>query len=68
MRLWEISENLDRAELSALERAEQIAEWVRLTEGRRAEERVSVQIAQKVKLEARGRDQRRIARVGRDEG
>ena len=49
MRLWEISENLDRAELSALERAEQIAEWVRLTEGRRAEERVSVQIAQKVK-------------------
>ena len=37
------------ARSSALERAEQIAEWVRLTEGRRAEERVSVQIAQKVK-------------------
>ena len=26
-RLWEISENLHRAELSALERAEQIDEW-----------------------------------------
>ena len=31
-RLWEISENLHRAELSVGERADQIAEWVRLTE------------------------------------
>jgi ParB-like chromosome segregation protein Spo0J len=30
-RLWEISENLHRADLSKLERSEQIAEWVRLT-------------------------------------
>jgi hypothetical protein len=30
-RLWEISENLHRADLTALERAEQIAEWVKLT-------------------------------------
>jgi ParB/RepB/Spo0J family partition protein len=30
-RLWEISENLHRAELSAVERAEQIDEWRRLT-------------------------------------
>ncbi|MDB5597266.1 MAG: hypothetical protein JWM36_4227 [Hyphomicrobiales bacterium] len=30
-RMWEISENLHRAELSALERAENIAEWVRLS-------------------------------------
>nr|WP_244635565.1 hypothetical protein [Chthonobacter albigriseus] len=30
-RLWEISENLHRAELTALERDEQVAEWVRLT-------------------------------------
>lgn len=29
-RMWEISENLHRSELSALERAEQIAEWIRL--------------------------------------
>jgi ParB-like nuclease domain len=28
-RLWEIAENLHRAELTALERAEQIAEWIR---------------------------------------
>ena len=31
-RLWTISENLHRTELSALERAAQIAEWIRLTE------------------------------------
>jgi ParB-like chromosome segregation protein Spo0J len=31
-RLWEISENLDRAELTKLERDEQVAEWIRLTE------------------------------------
>jgi ParB-like chromosome segregation protein Spo0J len=31
-RLWEISENLHRAELSALERDEQLAEWVKLVE------------------------------------
>jgi hypothetical protein len=31
-RLWEISENLHRAELTALERSEQIAEWVKLTD------------------------------------
>jgi hypothetical protein len=30
-RLWEISENLHRAELSVGERADQIAEWIRLT-------------------------------------
>lgn len=31
-RLWEIAENLHRAELTALERSEHIAEWVRLSE------------------------------------
>ena len=30
-RLWEIAENLHRAELTVLERAEHVAEWVRLT-------------------------------------
>lgn len=33
-RLAEIAENLHRAELTALERSEQIAEWVRLTEAK----------------------------------
>jgi hypothetical protein len=33
-RLWEIAENLHRAELTALERSEQIAEWIRLCEKR----------------------------------
>lgn len=31
-RLWEIAENLHRADLTVLERSEHIAEWVRLTE------------------------------------
>jgi ParB family chromosome partitioning protein len=33
-RLWTISENLHRNELNALDRAKQIAEWIRLTEER----------------------------------
>lgn len=46
-RLWEIAENLHRAELSALERSEHIAEWVRLTEERRKakEENQMAQVA-----------------------
>jgi ParB/RepB/Spo0J family partition protein len=31
-RLWEIAENLHQAELTALEKSEHIAEWVKLTE------------------------------------
>jgi ParB-like chromosome segregation protein Spo0J len=40
-RLWEISENLHRTELTKLERDENIAEWIKITE------RVSVQSAPK---------------------
>lgn len=40
-RLWEIAENLHRSELTVADRAEHIAEWVRLTEV------VSGQVAQK---------------------
>jgi ParB-like chromosome segregation protein Spo0J len=40
-RLWEIAENLHRAELSKLERDENIAEWIKITE------RVSAQVAAK---------------------
>lgn len=36
-RLMEITENLHRAELTALERSEQLAEWVRLTEAKQEE-------------------------------
>ncbi|MFZ0550744.1 MAG: ParB N-terminal domain-containing protein [Steroidobacteraceae bacterium] len=34
-KLWEISENLHRAELTALERDQHVAEWIRLTEGKK---------------------------------
>ena len=33
-RLWEISENLHRSELTVLERSEQVSEWVSLTEAK----------------------------------
>src|SRR5258708_12710385 len=36
-KLWEISENLHRADLTVLERDEHIAEWVRLTEDKLGE-------------------------------
>jgi ParB-like chromosome segregation protein Spo0J len=41
-RLWEIAENLHRAELTVLERAEHVAEWIKLTEAE-----VSAQVAPK---------------------
>ena len=56
-RLWEISENLHRAELPPVERAEQIAEWVRLTEAK------AVSSHDATKLSSRGR-----AGEGRPEG
>jgi ParB/RepB/Spo0J family partition protein len=40
-RLWTISENLHRNELSALERAEQIGEWIRLMAERDSAQRAS---------------------------
>ena len=45
-RLWEISENLHRADLSALERAEQIAEWVALTIPKQEPDDKPVQVEQ----------------------
>lgn len=50
-RLWELAENLHRAELTALERDEHIAEWVKLT--REKQDGESAQLAPK--LSARGR-------------
>jgi ParB-like chromosome segregation protein Spo0J len=46
-RLWEISENLDRAELTVLEESELITEWLKLTE--EADKEVSAQDGQKGK-------------------
>jgi ParB-like chromosome segregation protein Spo0J len=49
-RLWEISENLHRAELTVLERATHIAEWLRITE--------EVQSAQVAPIESKRADGR----------
>jgi ParB/RepB/Spo0J family partition protein len=52
-RLWEIAENLHRADLTALERAENIAEWIRL-----ADKVQSAQVAQNESKRADGRGHR----------
>jgi ParB-like chromosome segregation protein Spo0J len=46
-RLWEISENLHRAELTVTQRAEQIAEYADLAKQKREAEKVSAQVAPK---------------------
>ncbi len=46
-RLWTISENLHRTELTVIQRSEQIAEWIRLMEAKQPE-RLPGQVAQPV--------------------
>lgn len=50
-RLWEIAENLHRAELKELERNEHVAEWIRLTEE-------ADQLTQSVSIESKREDKR----------
>lgn len=60
-RLWEISENLHRADLTVLERDEHVAEWISLTEAMG----VSAQLAQKPKG---GRPEGGLSAAARDLG
>lgn len=60
-RMWEIAENLHRADLTVLERSEQVAEWVRLAE----ERGISRQVDEKL---PRGRPESGRARASRDIG
>ena len=53
-RMWEIAENLDRAELTALERSEQIAEYAELAKEKRAS--LSAQNGQKAPHRPEGGD------------
>jgi ParB-like chromosome segregation protein Spo0J len=55
-RMWEISENLHRAELSVTQRAEQIAEYAALAKEKREAERVSAQVGQKAPYRPEGGD------------
>ena len=57
-RLWEIAENLHRAELTAEERADHVNEWVKLTEKRQADG-ISAQLEPKLAKDGslRGRPQ-----------
>lgn len=59
----EIAENLHRADLTALERAEQVAEWVRLAEERAAG--ISAQVGQKI---GRGRPESGVSLASRKIG
>jgi ParB-like chromosome segregation protein Spo0J len=53
-RLWEIAENLHRSDLTALERSEHIAQWMRLAEERRKAAEVSAQFKPKLPLKGVG--------------
>jgi ParB/RepB/Spo0J family partition protein len=55
-RLWEIAENLHRSDLTKLERDEQVAEWIKITE------RISRQSDEKM----RGRPEGGVAAAARD--
>jgi hypothetical protein len=54
--MWEISENLHRAELSVTQRAQQIAEYAALAKEKRQAERVSAQVGQKAPHRPAGGD------------
>ncbi|NKW79898.1 ParB N-terminal domain-containing protein [Ochrobactrum pecoris] len=56
--LWEIAENLHRAELTALERDEQVAKWIELST-----ERISSQVETKIE---RGRPEGGVSAAARD--
>lgn len=64
-RLWEIAENLHRAELTVTERAEHIAEWVRLAEER---EQIKAQVAPLDRPHDRGRPNQGINAASRELG
>jgi ParB family transcriptional regulator, chromosome partitioning protein len=56
-KMWEIAENLHRAELTALERAEHIDQWIKLSEAKEAAKKEADGVSAQVgpKLSARGR-------------
>lgn len=58
--LWEIAENLHRAELTALERDEQVARWVVLTEQKR--------VSSQPETKKRGRPESGVSAASRDLG
>jgi hypothetical protein len=60
-KLWEISENLHRSELSVLERSEHIAEWVRLVDAK-------AQLAPSEKMHTGGRASQGINAATRELG
>jgi ParB family chromosome partitioning protein len=66
-RMWEISENLDRYELTVLERDIQLAEWIRLAEERAA---FSAQVDPKIAKDGstRGRPESGINQAARELG
>ena len=71
-RRWEIAENLHRSELTALERSEHVAEWIRLTEESdkvRQVDAVSTQVVAKIpEHRKRGRPEGGVKAAAREIG
>ena len=61
-RLWEIAENLHRAELTKLERDEQVAEWIKITD------RMSNSQSESLRADGRGGRPRGIENAARELG
>lgn len=61
-RLWEIAENLHRADLTKLERDEQVAEWIKITD------RVSNSQSESLRADGRGGRPRGIENAARELG
>ena len=60
--IWEIAENLHRAELTKAERADQVAEWIRLVEEKQEQERQAL-----IRSEARKIERESDYRIDEDE-
>jgi ParB-like chromosome segregation protein Spo0J len=63
-RLWEIAENLHRADLSVIQQAEQLTEWVKLSDKKK---RISAQVGRKSKPKA-GRPESGTSAASRELG
>lgn len=61
-RLWEIAENLHRSDLSRLERDEQVAEWIKITE------RISISQSESLRADGRGGRPRGIENAAHEIG
>ena len=69
-RMWEIAENLHRAELTQLEHDEQVDEWIKLVDKKRSEKEAQSEegISAQIEPKTRGRPESGVKAAARDLG